>query len=57
MINRFSVKPLSQCINNLSDVASARKKPDLVISNCDILSVYTDRIISNNLESILILFI
>ena len=45
MINRFSVKPLSLCGPLLSDVASFKKNPDLVISNCDILSVYTDMII------------
>ena len=47
MINRFSVKPLSLCGPILSDVASFKKNPDLVITNCDILSVYTDMIINN----------
>ena len=47
MINRFSVKPLSLCVTILSDVASFKKIPDLVITNCNILSVYTDMIINN----------
>ena len=47
MLNRFSVKPLSESNIILSKVASGKLEPDLVITNCDLLSVYTDRIISN----------
>ena len=47
MINRFSVKPLSKCNIKLSKVASGKVKPDLLIKNCNILSVYTDRILHN----------
>ena len=47
MINRFSVKPLSDSTITLSSVASNKLRPDLIITNCDILSVYTDRILKN----------
>ncbi len=47
VFNRFSVKPLSECTSILSDVASNKFSPDLIINNCNILSVYTDRIIKN----------
>ena len=47
MINRFLVEPLSKCTRILSEVASATREPDLVINNCNILSVYTDKILNN----------
>ena len=47
MINRFSVKPLFKCNKNLANVASGNTKPELVIKNSNILSVYTDRILKN----------
>ena len=47
MINRFSVKNLSEITNILSNVSTAKQEPDLVITNCNIISVYTERIIKN----------
>ncbi len=45
MINRFSVPLLSDCTQQLTNVASGKNIPDLVLSNARILSTYTDRIL------------
>ncbi len=45
MINRFSVPLLSDCTQQLTNVASGKIIPDLVLSNARILSTYTDRIL------------
>ena len=47
MINRFSVPLLSDCTQQLTNVASGKIIPDLVLSNALILSTYTDRILEN----------
>lgn len=47
MINRFAVKPLYKCSHILANVASCKKKPELVIKNCNLLSVYSERIIKD----------
>ena len=47
MINRFSVPLLSDCTKQLTNVASGKNIPDLVLSNARILSTYTDRILDN----------
>ena len=47
MINRFSVPLLSDCTKQLTNVASGRNIPDLVLSNARILSTYTDRILED----------
>ena len=40
MINRFSVPKLDDCTVHLSNVASNKIEPDLVIINCKILSTF-----------------
>tara|TARA_Y100000748_G_scaffold47199_1_gene35708 strand:- start:4196 stop:6004 length:1809 start_codon:yes stop_codon:yes gene_type:complete len=45
VINRFSVPLLSDCTQQLTNVASGKIIPDLVLSNARILSTYTDRIL------------
>ena len=47
MINRFSVPLLSDCTKQLTNVASGKIIPDLVLSNARILSTYTDRILED----------
>ncbi|MFL2544145.1 MAG: adenine deaminase [Alphaproteobacteria bacterium] len=47
MINRFSVPLLSDCTKQLTNVASGKNIPDLVLSNARILSTYTDRILED----------
>ena len=47
MINRFSVPLLSDCTQQLTNVASGKNIPDLVLSNARILSTYTDRILED----------
>ena len=47
MINRFSVPSLDKSTIHLSKVASNKIQPDLVLSNANILSTYTDRFIYN----------
>ena len=47
MINRFSVPLLSDCTQQLTNVASGKIIPDLVLSNARILSTYTDRILED----------
>ena len=47
MINRFSIQPLSKSNLKLTKVASGKIKPELLIKNCNILSVYTDRVLYN----------
>ena len=43
MNNSFFIKPLSQSTINLSNVASGKIKPDLVITDARILSVFTEQ--------------
>ena len=47
MINRFSVPLLSDCTKQLTNVASGKNIPDLVLFNARILSTYTDRILED----------
>ena len=47
MINRFSVPNLEDCTINLSNVASFKQEPDLILSNARILSTYSDRVLEN----------
>ena len=47
MITRFTVPNLQQCSIKLSNVASQKEKPELVLYNSRILSTYTERIIDN----------
>ena len=47
MINRFSVPLLSDCTQQLTNVATGKIIPDLVLSNARILSTYTDRILED----------
>ena len=47
MITRFTVPNLQQCSIKLSNVASQKEKPELVLYNSRILSTYTERIIYN----------
>ena len=47
MITRFSVPDLHKCTINLSQVASNKKEPDLVLYNANILSTYSERILNN----------
>ncbi len=47
MINRFSVPLLSNCTQQLTNVATGKIIPDLVLSNARILSTYTDRILED----------
>ena len=47
MINRFSVPPLLDCTKQLTNVASGKTIPDLVLSKARILSTYTDRILED----------
>ena len=47
MINRFTVPFLSDCTQQLTNVASGKIIPDLVLSNARILSTYTDRILED----------
>ncbi|CDZ25434.1 Adenine deaminase [Neorhizobium galegae bv. officinalis] len=44
-LTRFSVQPLSTMTRRLSDVASARRDPDLVIQGARVLSTYSERIL------------
>ena len=46
-MNRFSVPPLWTVTRQLAEVASGRKKPDLVIGGARVLSTYTERILEN----------
>ncbi|MEO7932996.1 MAG: adenine deaminase C-terminal domain-containing protein [Chthoniobacterales bacterium] len=46
-MNRFTVPPLWTVTRQLADVASGRKKPDLVIGGARILSTYSERILEN----------
>jgi Adenine deaminase len=47
VINRFSVPPLSDCTKKLTNVASGKEVPDLILSNARILSTYSDRILED----------
>ena len=47
MINRFSVEPLFKTNRTLSNVASGKIKPDQIISNSRLLSVYSERLLKN----------
>ena len=47
MINRFSVKPLYKTSRILSNVASGKIKPDKIICNSRLLSVYSERLLKN----------
>ena len=47
MITRFSIPNLSDCSIKLSNVASEKFLPEVILSNARILSTYTDRIIDN----------
>ena len=47
MINRFSVEPLFKTSRTLSNVASGKIKPDQIISNSRLLSVYSERLLKN----------
>jgi adenine deaminase len=44
-LTRFSVSPLSTMTRKLSDVASGRISPDLVITDARVLSTYSERIL------------
>jgi adenine deaminase len=46
-ITRFSVAPLATMTRHLADVASARVRPDLIISGARALSTYSERILGN----------
>jgi adenine deaminase len=46
-ITRFSVAPLATMTRHLADVASARVRPDLIISGARALSTYSERILDN----------
>ena len=47
MITRFTVPKLQDCSIRLSNVASQREVPELVLYNSRILSTYTERILDN----------
>ncbi len=47
LINRFSVAPLHESTIHLSQVASGRLAPDLVLTGARILSVYTERMLDD----------
>ena len=47
MNNSFFIKPLSQSTINLSNVASGKIKPDLVITDARILYVFTEQYLNN----------
>ena len=47
MINRFSVPDLHKVTIKLTEVANNKKMPDLIISNANILSTYTEKINTN----------
>ena len=44
-LTRFSVLPLSRMTRRLTDVASGRAAPDLVIRDVRVLSTYSERIL------------
>jgi adenine deaminase len=46
-ITRFSVAPLASMTRHLADVASARARPDLIITGARALSTYSERILEN----------
>jgi adenine deaminase len=46
-ITRFSVAPLSGMTRRLADVASARTRPDHIITGARVLSTYSERILEN----------
>ena len=47
MINRFTVPNLYDCTKHLSNVASRKIQPELILKNAHILSTYTNRILKN----------
>ena len=47
MLTRFSIPNLYECSIHLSNVASYKIKPDLVLFNSKIISTYSDRILNN----------
>lgn len=47
LTTRFSVAPLHESTIHLSDVASGRSAPDLVLTGARILSVYTERMLDD----------
>ena len=50
MINRFTVPNLYDCTKHLSNVASRKIQPELILKNAQILSTYTNRILQNKEE-------
>ena len=46
-MNRFSVSPLFSLTRELAAVASARKAPEVVLTNARVLSVYSERLLED----------